>query len=281
MIRYHSVNGKLLSAKEAKVAINDLGLLRGYGIFDFFPIRNGYPLFADDYFNRFYTSAAKMHIQVPKDRSDLIQDVVDLAAHNKVERAYTKLVLTGGPAADGYTPSESSIMIIQHEDVAYDPVDYQDGIRLLLHRYARDRPEIKTLNYANVIRHREMLNNHRALDLLYHDGRNVHETSRANFFIFDEHGNLYTSGSSALSGITRMHVIKTAHRHGLTVKEGPLPLHALLRASEAFITSTTKGVLPVTRINDLVIGDGVTGPRTLRLHHQFEAYMQEAEHLQL
>ena len=280
MIRYHSINGRLVSVDEAKIAINDLGLLRGYGIFDFFPIRNGYPLFADDYFDRFYRSAAHMRIAVPKERSGLIRDVVELAASNRLQRAYTKLVLTGGTAADGYTPYESNLIIIQHNDVSYDPVDYRDGIRLLLHKYDRDRPEIKTLNYANVIRHREILQRESALDLLYHDGRNLHETSRANFFIFDNKGVLYTSGPSALQGITRMHVIKTALSQGLQLKEGPLPLHCLAKASEAFITSTTKGVLPVTKINDLIIGDGSAGSRTLQLHHKFEQYMQDAAILQ-
>ena len=280
MIRYHSINGHFVPAGEAKIAINDLGLLRGYGIFDFFPIRNGYPLFAEDYFDRFYRSAAHMQISVPKQRPRLIQDVVDLAAHNGLQRAYTKLVLTGGTAADGYTPHESNLIIIQHGDVSYDPVDYRDGIRLLLHRYDRDRPEIKTLNYANVIRHREILKRESALDLLYHDGRNLHETSRANFFIFDHRGVLRTSGPSALQGITRMHVIKTAHSQGFKLEEGPLPLHYLARAKEAFITSTTKGVLPVTKINDLIIGDGSAGTRTLELHHAFEQYMLDVEQLQ-
>ncbi len=217
-----------------------------------------------------------MRIPVPIARTDLMQQVIDLAARNGLARAYTKLVLTGGYAADGFTPKDSNLLIIQHDDIPYRPEDYQNGIRLLLNRYGRDKPKIKTLNYANVLRQRQVLQDTGALDILYHDGRHVFESSRANFFLFDSEGRLHTSGANTLEGVTRKHVIQTARAAGIVLAQGPMRLDMISSAREAFITSTTKGVLPVTMVNDLTISEGKVGSMTLELHHMFEDYMKEA-----
>ncbi|MBK8502949.1 MAG: hypothetical protein IPL46_12470 [Saprospiraceae bacterium] len=117
MIRYHNLNGQIVDVAQAQIGVNDVGLLRGYGIFDFFPIINGNPLFESDYFDRFYLSADLMSLEVPIGRALLHERVVDLAIRNEISRGYTKLVLTGGYADDGYTPGKNNLFILQHDDV--------------------------------------------------------------------------------------------------------------------------------------------------------------------
>ena len=113
------------------------------------------------------------------------------------------------------------------------------------------------------------------MDLLYHDGRYIRETSRANFFIVDMTGKIYTTEADVLSGITRKHVIKVARSNGLEVVEGPMPISMLLDAQECFITSTTKGVLPVRKINDYIIGQGVAGPISQKLQAHYQDYCEQ------
>ena len=262
---YHNINGKIVRADNAKIPVSDLGLLRGYGIFDFFPIRDGLPLFENDYFERFYRSAALTNLEVPVDRSVLREMVIDLAKKNSITRGFTKLVLTGGFATDGYTPEKSNLYILQHRDIIYDPKLYRDGIKLVLQKYIKDYPEIKSLNYTNVLIHRDHLSNVDGTDILYHDGRFVRETSRANFFIVDPKGMLVTPAKDVLLGVTRKQVIHVARGAGFEVVERPLPIAEIARAKEAFITSTTKGVLPVSRLNDFVIGSGKAGDVTSKL----------------
>jgi branched-subunit amino acid aminotransferase/4-amino-4-deoxychorismate lyase len=269
MIQYHNLNGQIVEVAQAKIGVNDVGLLRGYGIFDFFPIVHGRPLFESDYFDRFYRSADLMSLVVPVSRSELHHRVVDLASRNGITRGYTKLVLTGGYADDGYTPGKNNLFILQHGDVTNDPSNYTNGINLVLQKYLKDQPGIKTLHYANALKNRKILAEANAMDLLYHDGRHIRETSRANFFIVDVSGKIYTTEADVLSGITRKHVIKVARSNGLEVVEKAMPISMLLDAEECFITSTTKGVLPVRKINDYIIGHGVAGPvsRNLQAHY--------------
>lgn len=272
MIKYHNINGEVVEASKAKIYVNDVGLLRGYGIFDFFPIINFQPLFEQDYFDRFYRSARLMNMEVPITRDELHSRVVDLSNRNDVEQGYTKLVLTGGYATDGYTPATSNLFILQHGDIPKDPAVYNKGVKLLLQKYLKDQPQIKTLHYANALKFRDLLQEEDALDLLYHDGRNIRETSRANFFVIDRDKRLHTTETDVLSGITRKHVIEVAKSEGFEIVEGKLPLTRILDAEEAFITSTTKGVLPVRQINDYVIGAGKTGRNCRELQESFLHY---------
>ncbi len=274
-IKYHNLNGTLTPVEEAQIFVNDVGLLRGYGIFDFFPIRHGYPVFVEDYFDRFYRSADLMDLEVPVSREALLARVVNLAASNGLSRGYTKLVLTGGYAADGYHPGPSNLFVLQHADVHYPSQMYTAGVRLLLQRFTREHPVIKTLNYINVLQHRQVLKEAGALDLLYHDGRWISETSRANFFVVDDQGVLHTSQAMALGGISRKHLIVCAREQGYTVAEGPIAIDQLPTVGEAFLTSTTKGVLPVTKINDLVIGSGRVGPVTVALAEHYVNYVEQ------
>ncbi|MCB0688905.1 MAG: aminotransferase class IV family protein [Saprospiraceae bacterium] len=275
MIEYHNLNGVIVKANEAQIFVNDVGLLRGYGIFDFFPVANFIPLFEQDYFDRFYGSAALMNLEVPVSRQELHDRVVELAHKNQMSKGYAKLVLTGGYAIDGYTPSKSNLYILQHPDYLKDPMVYDQGVTLLLQRYLKDQPRIKTLHYANALKNRDALANANAMDLLYHDGRFIRETSRANFFLIDEDGIIHTTEANVLSGITRKHVIKLAKREGMTVVEAPLPIAKIISAQECFITSTTKGVLSVSKINDYSIGTGQAGQISLLLQDLFLKYCEE------
>ncbi len=275
MIKYHNINGELVAAESASVSLKDIGLLRGYGIFDFFPIRFGLPVFAMDYFDRFYRSAELMGLEVPVSRQELYDRIVDLARANEITRGYMKLVLTGGNAADGYTPTAPNLYVVQHNDITYNESWYEKGLRLVLQKYLRDEPEIKTLDYANVLKHRQVLQETDALDILYHDGQYIHETSRANFFLVDQDDTIYTTVDTALSGITRRHLIRMAREHGMHVKEALLPIHKIVDAKEAFISSTTKGAMPITTINDYPVGDGRVGPVCKQLRKWYDELLAQ------
>ncbi|NND32367.1 MAG: hypothetical protein HKN76_07215 [Saprospiraceae bacterium] len=274
MILFHNINGELVDANKARIMVHDLGLLRGYGIFDFFPVRDGKALFEEDYFNRFYRSADLMNLEVPVSRADLSERVRDLSVKNGITSGYVKLVLTGGNAIDGFTPGINNLYILQHPDIPQVADQYENGVILLFQRYLKDQPQIKTLNYSNALVHRHILQANNALDILYHDGRYIRETSRANFFIVDQENQIHTSLDYVLSGITRKHVISVIKAAGLIVQEAPLPIHRILNAAECFITSTTKGILPVIRIGTFQIGDGKAGEVSKALQKKYMAYCE-------
>ena len=95
----------------------------------------------------------------------------------------------------------------------------------------------------------------------------VTEGTRANFFIFIGR-KLITPREGVLFGITRKAVLDLA-RDEFEVFEAPVRYDELRKADEAFLTSTTKEVLPVVCVDDITIGTGKPGPNTLRLLARF------------
>ncbi len=273
MISNYMINGELVPVKEAQISVLDLGLLRGYGIFDFFPFENSRLVFIQDYLDRFFASATKMQLEPPDDRQALLANIMKVIRSNGQPNGYIRLVLTGGDSADGYSPVVNNLYILQYDPIYYDSAMYDKGVKLTLQRFNRERPDVKTLNYANPLRHRDLIREVGAMDVLYHDGRCVHETSRANFFMVDSKQRIHSSPNTVLQGITRLHVLKVASRH-YEIINSPVELSAVVYAHEAFITSTTKGVLSVTQIDDLIIGKGKPGPVTGKIADMFQDYLR-------
>ncbi len=92
----------------------------------------------------------------------------------------------------------------------------------------------------------------------------VSETSRANFFIINQEGTLITSTGNVLEGITRNKTLEIA-KDKMNVEVRPFTIEEMWDAKEVFITSTTKGVLAVTKIDNKVVGNGRPGEKTLFL----------------
>ncbi len=104
---------------------------------------------------------------------------------------------------------------------------------------------------------------------------NITEGSSTNAWIVDTQGRLVTRPKShgILGGITRQTLLRLAHENGIEVIERPFTLAEAKAAKEAFITSTTIFVKPITQIDDQVIANGEPGETTLRLLSLYIDYM--------
>ncbi len=280
MIRYHMIDGALRPAQEASIHVTDLGLLRGYAIFDYLLVRQGQPLFLDDYLSRLLRSAELLRLSLPFSREQLRRQVTELVRANALREGGIRFLVTGGPSPDGYSPSSTpTVLILAHPMPRFDPQVYTRGLKLLLHLYRRDIPEVKTTNYLIGIHQLPRLRAAGASEVLYHDGTYIYETTRSNFFIVKKDGTVVTPAEGVLQGITRKHVIQLA-REAFEVELRPLALGELAEAAEAFVTSTIKRVAPVVQVADVVIGEGRPGPVAKRLREmlvELEAqYIAEA-----
>ncbi len=273
MIRYHCINGRQVEASDASIGLNDLAFLRGYGIFDFFLVRGGVPLFFDDYLARFARSARLLGLEPPLSTPELKQHIYALIEANGLPDAAIRLLLTGGYAADSYTPVTPNWIIMEHAMPQTPPEQHAQGIKLMTYRHVRELPEIKSTNYLTGIRIREALQRAGAPEVLYHDGQWVSESARSNFFILTRDGVLVTPHDGVLHGITRKQVLALAQQADIPVEERGIALSELSEAAEAFLSSTTKGVLPVVQIDDIRLGEGKPGPVSRQLSEAFNAHV--------
>ena len=147
MIKYYAVNGKILPKEEASLNIADVALWRGYGLFDFFLVKQGHPLFFNDYLDRMERSAKQLQLDIPLSRAALKQHVYDLIKANEIESAGIKIVLTGGYSPDGYAPASPNLIMLVAPPPQHATIKYEQGVKLMLHHYHRTFPTVKSINY--------------------------------------------------------------------------------------------------------------------------------------
>ncbi len=264
------LNGEFLSLENAKLHVGDLSVQRGYGIFDFFRVKASVPIYLEDYLDRFYRSAGHMSLSGMPERDQLRTIVYELIRRNGKPNAGMKLILTGGYSPDAYHPVKGNFLLSEHDLHLPSEQQVQQGIPVITYTYRRDLPEVKTINYIMGVWLQKKVREAGASDVLYHRDGLVSEFPRCNFFLVARDSTLVTPDSHILHGITRMRVLEVAD--GVApVQVRPVKLEEVYNASEAFLTSTTKSILPVIRVDNKVIGTGKPGPVTLALRQRLAA----------
>lgn len=273
---YIYFNDRIIAPGDAGLPLNDLVILRGYGIFDYLRSFRYQPLFIEDYVARFFRSASSMRLPVPLDQDELIKTIRKLLDMNKLEEAGIRMLLTGGASPDAFSLVRPNFIILI-EDINFPaPTFYQNGIKLVTHEYLREWSEVKTINYLTAIKLLPDIKKEGAFDVLYKFQGNLLEVSRSNFFII-RNGCLITPDQQILFGITRKKVLEIAERI-CPVEMRTVKYEELYQADEAFMTGTTKKVLPVTRVDDITIGNGQVGSLTSKLKEAFKELEEKANH---
>lgn len=242
-------DGQFKNIDELNLPIADLGVQRGYGIFDFLRTNENFAVFLEDHLDRFYNSASVMHLQIDKTREEIIAIVHHLIKENKLPFSGFKLILTGGDAADGYTISKPRLSIFQQ--MLQPPPDSipEKGLHLVSKAYQRQLPSVKTTDYLMAIWLQPWLNEQKGDDLLYYNEHSVTECPRANIFMVTKNNMLVTPKENILWGITRKNIISLSKQLGVHVEERNIPLMELYDAKEVFISSSTKRLMPVAKID--------------------------------
>ena len=258
--RYYFFNDRIVDATEPVLQLQDLGLFRGYAVFDYLRTSGGKPLLMAEYLSRFRHSAEALRLTLHLPDAELSRLILELIEKNGFEESGVRLLLTGGYSADMFTPAEPNLIIrIEHSKPA--PAElYTEGASLVTDSYLRDWPQVKHTNYLNAIRNQPRVQVAQAEEVLYHWQNEVLECSRSNIFIVSDGVLTTPPADKVLAGVTRAGVIRLAAENGIAVEERSLKLEELWQADEVFITGTTKRVMPVVKIDYTTIGAGTVGP---------------------
>ena len=266
------VNGEFVPAEHASLPLNDLGIVRGYGVFDLWRTYDGTPFHQPEHLQRFAHSAEQINLTLPWAANELSALIDETVARNRLDNVSIRVVATGGPASDYMTPQgEPSLVIMVTPAPIYPEAQYTEGCKAITVEMIRERPTVKSLNYIGAIVAVGEAKEQGAIEALYRTADNhITEGTRANFFLF-KGDRLITPEVEILPGITRMAVLKLAGER-FDVVERAIHADELAEADEAFITSSTKEVLPIIQIDETIIGDGKPGANTRFLLDEFRAY---------
>ena len=266
------VDGEFVDGDTASIPITDLGVLRGYGVFDFLRTYHGKPFHLEAHVDRLYRSAEVLGMALPWPKDEVIQIIIQTLMHSQHDECNVRIVVTGGESEDFITPMDKPRLAVLVTK-AKPPADhyYTDGAKIVTVNESRYLPLAKSLNYIPAIRAMTLARAANAVEAIYvREGSYALEGTTTNLFVFFG-DRLITPEAHMLPGITRQVVIDLAKKH-YQLEERAISLEELYKADEVFITASNKQVMPVVQVDDATIGDGVPGPHTRKIMQVFGEY---------
>jgi branched-chain amino acid aminotransferase len=271
------IGGQWMHPDTATISINDVAVLRGYSVFESLRTYDRRPFHLDLHLTRLYRSATLIEMEIPWSSEEIAEVVREIIVRNTYRHAAIRLLVTGGESEDGILPSGKPMLVVMITPLGERDMErFAKGCKLITTKLQRISPEAKTANYIAAVRALKEAVKRDATDALFVNEReHVLEATRSNFFIF-RGDTLVTPRRGILIGITR-NVVLELSRSVFAIEERPILLEELSLADEAFVTSSSKEITPVVKINDRIIGEGKPGQRTYQLEQLFIEMVERAE----
>jgi len=267
---YCYLNGKIVPLAKAGLSLSDLGILRGYGVFDFLRTYNGKPFYFHEHFARFRHSAEIIGLKVPVGEAVVRDLITELCKKNRVSDASIRMVLTGGETKDGFSMIRPSFFILIEDLYQFPASVFTKGAKIITHEYERSFPRAKTTNYSTALMLKTKKERAGAVEILYTKNKLVLEASTSNIFLV-KNGRISTPEDGVLHGITRGIVLALAQKLGIPHTCRAVRVSELSIADEVFLTATNKDVTPIVSVDGKKVGKGTVGPVTKQL---LDAYQE-------
>jgi branched-chain amino acid aminotransferase len=270
------VDGVYQAHQPAQIPVTDLGILRGYGVFDFTRTYHKHAWMLAEHIERLFESAQSIEIDIPHTQQEVIAIVEEAIRRSTHPDCDIRILLTAGDGLNTLTPMDTPRLVVMVTAVSvYSADDYRDGIRAITVNEPRYLPGVKSLNYIPAMLALKKARAAGATEAIYTDSDGlVYEGTTNNLFIV-ERGIVRTAPLvGVLRGITRDVVLELA-RTQYPVEVDSFTVERLYHADEVFITSSSKQIMPVTRVDDAIIGDGKAGPYTQNLMACFDSLVEQ------
>ena len=276
------IEGRVVDAEEARVGVFDRGFLYGDSVYEVVRTCGGKPFALEEHLDRLEGSAFRIALPLPP-RALIAGAVAEVIGALGLADMYVRIIVTRGAGTIGLDPglSETPALIAMALPMARPPEAlYRDGAAVAIVSPRRNSPGavdpmVKSGNYLTSVIAAAEARKKGAYEAVMCDvaGR-IAEGASSNLFVV-RGGRLSTPPLSVglLEGITRRHVIAIARELGLYVDEAPLWPVDLQAAAEAFLTSTIRGVMPISRADGQPIGGGRPGPITRRIAAAYDEEM--------
>ncbi|RXI99493.1 D-amino-acid transaminase [Anaerobacillus alkaliphilus] len=275
---YVLLNHDITTRENVKIDMEDRGYNFGDGIYEVIPVYNTKTMAMEEHLNRFEESALKLEIQLPYDKETLKQLLEELKTKNNITNGIIYVQMTRGvsPRAHLYERNAVGLITGFSREMPFPVEQKQTGIRAYVTEDIRWlRCDIKTINLLGNTMVKRKATDHTCQEGIMHRNGTMTEGSSSNLFIVKDKL-IYTHPVTnlILNGITRQIVLKLAKENGYKVVEEAFTLQQLSNADEAFITSTTQEVTPVTKVVGDIETDIPVGSITKALQQLFAEHVK-------
>ena len=272
------LNGEFLPAGEARISVLDRGFIFGDGIYEVIPVYGGRLFRLPHHLERLDHSLEGIRLANPLSHRHWQEILEELVQRNGGGDQSLYLQLTRGVAErdHGFPPDTEPTVFAMSKPLQPGPAEQQHGISALTVEDIRWKwCNIKTIALLpNILMRQQAIDQGAAEAIMLRDGFAT-EGSASNIFVVRD-GVVQTPPKSnlLLPGITRDLVVELCRANEVPCVEEPVSEELLHAADELWLTSSTKEILPVTHLDDGLIGHGRPGPLWRKLTDLYQEYKQ-------
>ena len=268
------IDGAYQPISEARIPLLDWGFLRSDANQDTVSVWKGLFFRLEDHLDRFENNVAKLKMRCPYKRDEIRAIANECVWRAGFENAYFQMIMTRGVPAPGTRDPRSCdnrfyAFCIPYVWVAT-PEQQDKGLHLTVSSICRIPPE----SVDPTLKHYHWLDFEMGLLEAYDRGgdtvvlvdRNGHITEGPGFnLFFVKDGKVSTPVSGILNGMTRRTVLELCAEIDVLCEPQSILAAQLTNGDEVFLSSTAGGVIPITTVDNKVVGDGMPGPVTQQL----------------
>lgn len=282
MPRLAYVNGRYLPHREAAVHIEDRGYQFADGVYEVVPVVGRALVDEEAHLDRLERSLAELHIEMPMSRRSIQLVSRELIRRNALSHGIIYLQVTRGVAPrDHKFPARSkpALVMTTRQTKPQSEALISQGVSVITIPDIRwERCDIKSISLLPNVLGKQKAVEAGAFEAWQVDreGR-VTEGTSTNAWIVTAQRKVVTrhANNAILNGITRLSLIRLINREGYEFEERAFTLEEAKTASEAFLTSSSSFVMPVTKLDGEPIGDGRPGPLTEKLRQHYLDYVAD------
>ena len=272
---YAWIDGKYVELAEAKIPILDWGFLRSDATYDVVHVWQGRFFCLDKHIDRFFESTNKLRMPCQVSRDELKKILANCVLKGNLENAYVEMIQTRGISPKFVRDPRLATPRVMAFAVPFGWIlkqeDFEKGLDVLLTDIKRIPPSsvdptIKNYHWMDLVN--GMLDAYEKGNdtaILVDENNNITEGPGFNLFCVNDTG-IFTPDYGVLEGITRQSVFDLAKELNLPIVKKVITVEELQSANELFASSTAGGIMPITKVSGMQIGNGNVGDITRQLH---------------
>jgi D-alanine transaminase len=270
------LNGQYLPLANAKISVMDRGFLFGDGVYEVIPAYSGKLFRLEDHLERLDNSLRAIRLQNPHSHEQWRNLLTPLLKKDLDQSIYLQITRGVAPKRDHAFPQHVTPTVFAMVSGITPHADADNGIKALSmedSRWKLCHTKAITL-LANVLLRQEAIDHDCAEALLFKDGYLTEGAASNVFAVID--GILVTppKSSAILPGITRDVILEIARKNNIPCSEQAISATDIKKASEIWITSSTREIIPVVELDSEKIADGKPGPVWKTFYKLFQEHKQ-------
>ena len=274
------MNGTVIPISQAKIPVNDWGLVHSDITYDVVPVIDGAFFRFDEYLARFLSSMENLHLDPGMSKRDIKAALHQMVSKSRLRDSYVAMVCSRGKPkiAGSRDPRDCGnhffawcvpyVHVIKPEVVEQGATAWiaQNAYRIPENSV---NPRVKNYHWGDFTQgiFEAKDKNYDTVILLDYDG-NVTEGPGFNVFAVKDKV-LITPDRGVLAGVSRKTVLEMAEHLGINTSVRSLSVEELLEADEVFLSSSGGGVIPIIRVNETIFGNGASGPISVKLNETY------------